>query len=153
VSRRERPRDRHRAAGARTAAHGTPFTVAVGGDQHTRAVLVDLLAGPVIWLTHFMFVYLIAEAGCTADGPGLDIFNPPATATITLVATGVALLACVANAWRAIGRSRRAARAHEDDPVSHRDDGSLSFAGFLLSVLFFLATLGVGSSAVVFTEC
>jgi hypothetical protein len=140
-------------SGSRTGARGTPFPVAVARDPHVRATLVGFLGGPVIWISHFMFVYVIAEAGCTGDGRGLDLFDPPVTAIVTLAVTVVACVACLANARGCFRRWRRTAREHAETPKSHRDDGSLSFVGFLLSGLFFLATLAVGTSAAVFTGC
>ena len=35
------------------------------------------VAGPVIWSVHFLLVYLVTEAGCSGDGPGLRLFDPP----------------------------------------------------------------------------
>ena len=145
--------DADRESGTRTAARGTPFPVAVARDPHARATLVGFVIGPVIWISHFMFVYVIAEAGCTGDGRGLDLVDPPVTAIVTLVATVVACVACLANARGCFRRWRRTAQEHAETPESHRDDGSLSFVGFLLSNLFFLATLAVGISAAVFTGC
>ncbi len=145
--------DPHREAGSRTAARGTAFPVAIARDPHVRATLLGFLAGPVIWISHFMFVYLVAEAGCTGDGHGLDVFDPPATAIVTLVATVVACVACLANARGTFRRWQRVAGEQERTSENDGHDGSLSFVGFVLSSLFFLATLAVGLSAAVFTGC
>jgi uncharacterized protein (DUF2267 family) len=42
------------------------------------------VAGPVIWSVHFMLVYLVVEAGCSGDGPGLRLFDPPVPTVVTL---------------------------------------------------------------------
>ena len=84
-----------------------------------RVVWVVFLGGPVIWFAHFMLVYLVAEAGCTGDGPGLDAVRPPVPDAVTLAATAVAARraawACAAVGLPAVaagggpGRRRRAA--------------------------------------------
>lgn len=142
--------------GATTAVGGTPFAVDVSGDRRARITWVVLLAGPVIWVTHFMVVYLTAEAGCTGDGPGLDLFDPPVPRAVTLAATALAAvgcLGCAGWAWRRWQASpvvphRAGAREIAD---THDGDGRgpLAFAGFLLSVLSFAAVLFVGVPALV----
>ena len=153
MRRRDRLGQPHRGAGARTGTRGTPFPVLVAQDPQARATFLGFLAGPVIWISHFMFVYVVAEAGCTGDGQGLDVFDPPTSAIVTLVATVVACGACLANGRGSFRRWRRTVREREEASESHGDDGSLSFIGFLLSGLFFLATLAGGISAAVFTGC
>lgn len=150
---RDSPGEAPRETGARTAARGTPYPVPAVRDTHARAVSFGFLAGPVIWIVHFMFVYIVAESGCTGDGHGLDLFDPPVTAIVTLVATVVACLACLANARVTFRMWRRATRGQEAKQESRGDDGSLSFVGLALSGLFFLATFAVGISAAVFTRC
>ena len=106
-----------------------------------RDTWIVFLAGPVTWFVHFMVVYLVAEAGCTGDGPGLALFDPPVPAVVTLAATAVAAAACLAFAWwghRCL--------------VDHPPGDSLAFAGFLLSLLSSVAVLFVGLPALVF-EC
>ena len=41
-----------------------------------RIIWLPFLGGPVTWITHFMLVYLVAEAGCSGDGPGLRAVRP-----------------------------------------------------------------------------
>ncbi|MEZ5263492.1 MAG: hypothetical protein R2755_17390 [Acidimicrobiales bacterium] len=48
----------------------------MSADRRTRHLWVVLLGGPLVWLAHFALTYLVAEAGCTGDGPGLDRFDP-----------------------------------------------------------------------------
>jgi hypothetical protein len=152
------------AHGARTSEGGTPFAVDVSPDRLARVTWVVFLGGPVVWFTHFMVVYLVAEAGCTGDGPGLEAFDPPVPSALTLIVTVVAALGCLAFAawgYRRWAASRRGPAA--DDPASvpgglsgpyeDRDrGGTLAFAGFLLSVFSFLAVLFVGLPAAVL-EC
>ena len=106
-----------------------------------RDTWILFLAGPVTWFVHFMVVYLVAEAGCTGDGPGLAVFDPPVPAAATLAATAVAAVACLGFAWRGYRCL-----------VDHPQPDSLAFAGFLLSLLGFVAVLFVGLPALVF-EC
>jgi len=146
--------------GRHTGARGTPIAVDVSRDRLARRTWVVFLAGPVTWFTYFMIVYLIAEAGCTGDGPGLNAFNPPVPAAATLVATAVAALTCLGAArwayvrWRTSQRGLAADEAADlAGPLPERDrGGSLAFAGFLLSLFSFLAVLFVGLPALVF-EC
>ncbi|WP_158554017.1 hypothetical protein [Micromonospora deserti] len=113
------------------------------------------LAGPLIWSVHFMVVYLAVEAGCTGDGPGLDVFDPPAPVVVTLAATAVAALGCLATAlwayrrWRADQRDRPEGRGLETPYWG----GSLAFAGFLLSLLGFVSVLLVGVPALFLPAC
>lgn len=144
--------------GGWTGASGTPVAVDLSGDRLARTTWAVFLAGPVIWFTHFMVVYLVAEAGCTGDGPGLDAFDPPVPAAATLIATGVAALACLSAARWAYRRghgAQPAVPADEADgrsgPFAERDHRDpRAFAGFLLSSFSFLAVLFVGLPALVF---
>lgn len=146
--------------GGRTAVGGTPMAVDVSRDRLTRIGWVVFLGGPVIWFLHFMVVYLVAEAGCTGGGPGLRAFNPPVPAAVTLVATAVAAVGCLA--FAAWARRRWIAARHgtaADDPgvlsgdhEEYERGGSLAFAGLLLALFSFVSVLFVGLPALVF-EC
>ncbi len=141
--------------GAATAGKGTPFAVDVSGDPRAHTTIALFVAGPVIWTAHFMLVYLVVEAGCTGDGPGLNLFDPPVPTVVTLAATAVAALACLASAgwgyrrWRADKRERPEGRGLEPPDRG----GSLAFAGFLLSLLGFVAVLFVGLPALFLPAC
>jgi hypothetical protein len=142
--------------GGRTAGEGTPFAVDVSRDRRARAAWVAFLAGPVIWFIHFMVVYLAVEAGCTGEGPGLRVFNPPVSDIVTLAATAVAAPACVVFAgWAFLRwRARRHGQAPDDGELEvHDRGGSLAFAGLLLSSLSFVAILFVGLPALVLPAC
>lgn len=122
--------------------------------------MLVFLAGPIIWSVHFMVVYLVAEAGCTGDGPGLALFDPPVPTVVTLAATAVATVASLATAawgyrrWRARrqepagGAGDRAGGREDHDP-----GGSLAFAGFLMSLLSVVSVLFVGLPALVLPAC
>lgn len=141
--------------GASTAEKGTPVAVDLSGDPHARTRIALLLAGPVIWSVHFMVVYLAVEAGCSGDGPGLRIFDPPVPTAVTLAATAAGALACAACAvwgyrrWRADRQD--AAEASGLEPPDR--GGALAFAGFLLSLLALVQVLFVGLPALVLPAC
>lgn len=144
-------------------AHGTPVPVDVSTDRRVRMTWAIFLAGPIIWLTHFMAVYLVAEAGCTGDGPGLWLFDPPVPVVTTLVATVIAVALCVAATVWAFRHWRDAARELEEAPDDaeaisgeYDDDrrrGSLALAGFLLGAFSVVAVLFTGTPALVLGPC
>ena len=147
-------------AGATTSVSGTPMAVDLSGDRRSRAVWVAFLAGPVIWFTHFMVVYLVVEAGCTGDGPGLWLFDPPVPTVFTLAATALAAVASAAAAWWAHRRWRASPEqpGPDDDrliagPEQHDHGGTLAFAGFLMSSLAFMTVLLVGVPAAILPAC
>jgi hypothetical protein len=150
VSRRDAPhQEPSRGKGAATAGKGTPVAVDVSGDPRARTTLALFVAGPVIWTGHFLLVYLVAEAGCTGDGPGLNLFDPPVPVLVTLVATAVAALACLATAGLAYRRWQADRRERPARPGLEPPDrgGALAFAGFVLSLLGFVVVLFVGVPA------
>ena len=100
---------------------------------------VLLLAGPVIWISHFWVVYLWAEAAC--DRPW-----DSAVVLVTVAATVVAIGAIVGFGIRA-SRSYTAA----DDDGDHRR--LLYLYGVLLAGLPVVATLFVGLPALFLDPC
>ena len=145
-----------RGAGARTGQDGTPFAVDVSGDRPALVTAAVFLAGPVIWSVHFMLVYLVAEAGCTGDGPGLSAFDPPVPAIVTLVVTAVAAFAAAGCAWWAFRRwrsGRDRPPGQPPEPSVDRGRGPLAFAGFLMSCLSVVTVLLVGLPALVLPSC
>ena len=143
--------------GSRTAPEGTPFAVDVSRDRRARFALAMFVAGPVIWSVHFMVVYLVTEAGCGGEGPGLTLFDPPVPKIVTLAVTAAAAVGALACAgwswrrWRASGAEVAAdlAGGHQD-----RDHGgTLAFVGFLLSLLSVVTILFVGLPALVLPSC
>lgn len=155
-----------RGDGARTAVGGTAFAVDVSRDRRAWSTIALFLAGPVIWSAHFMFVYLIVEAGCAGEGPGLELLGPPVPTVVTLAATAVAAMACLAcsgwayRRWRArqgeraaVGKDLRAQPAAGDRLDEYDRGGSLAFAAFLLSLLGCVTVLFVGLPALVLPAC
>lgn len=145
------PRDE----GARTGVGGTPVAVDVSSDRRARVTVLVFLAGPLIWSVHFMLVYVVTEAGCTGDGPGLVLFDPPVPTVVTLVATAVAAIACLATAAWGYRRWRAGRGARSDGTGLEPPDlgGSLAFAGFLMSLLGLVSVLFVGLPALVLPAC
>jgi hypothetical protein len=141
--------------GATTASQGTPTAVDVSTSRETMSTIAVFLAGPVIWSVHFMVVYLAVEAGCTGDGPGLNLLDPPVPTVLTLATTVVAALVCLGTA--AWGYRRWRARTGDGASEAHAESadrgGSLAFAGFLLSLLGVVSILLVGLPALVLPGC
>jgi len=96
------------------------------------------LAGPIIWYLYFWVVYLAAEAGCTADAGEVVTW-------VTIGLTGGTMVAVAYYAWRAA----RARTEGDDDDGS----GSLIRAGFLMGLVFVVASLFVGVPALVLQPC
>lgn len=142
--------------GARTGGEGTPVPVDLARDREVRVVWVVFLAGPVIWFAHFMLVYLVAEAGCTGGGTGLTPFDPPVPAVVTMVATVLAVGACLATTvWGLRWWRRDRDRQGTEDVAAHEWSGlaTIAFVGALLSALSVVAVLFVGVAGVVFRGC
>jgi len=157
------PSDRHdvppEGQGASTAAKGTPAPVDVEVDPRARSAFAVLLAGPVILIVHFLVVYLVAEAGCTGDGQGLDVFDPPVPTIATVVVTAVAAVASCASAlwgyrrWRS-GGPAEGARPPGHPPADHlADRAPVGFVGFVLSMLSLVTVLVVGVPALLLEAC
>ena len=156
------PRNRNSGeAGARTAGEGTPVAVDVSHDRRARVALAAFLGGPVTAMTHFALVYLVAEAGCTGDGPGLEVFDPPVPDTVTLTSTVLAGAICLGFvAWNLSRWRGQETQDDADSPDGDSSDleapdrgGSLALTGLLLAVLSFLAVLLVGLPALFLDAC
>jgi hypothetical protein len=145
--------------GSRTAGEGTPFAVDVSRDRQARFSLFMFVAGPLIWSVHFLVVYLVTEAGCSGDGPGLSLFDPPVPEAVTLAATAAAAVAALACArwwsrrWRADDHEPAADEAGDLAGGLTDRGGTLAFAGFLLSLLSVVTILFVGLPALVLPSC
>lgn len=103
------------------------------------------LAGPVIWYLHFWFVYLVAEAGCVLDNDAASSPVPWLTAVV-LVATAAAATLIGLLSLRAWLRWRS---SEGDDSFRSQ----FTFIGFLLGLLFAVATLFVGVPAAFLPPC
>ena len=147
--------------GSATAAEGTPVPVDMSMGRRERAAIILFLAGPVVWGVHFMVVYMVAEAGCTGEGTGLRLFDPPVPTIVTLAATAVAALACLGIAgssyrwWRAASSPPgRDDAGEEPGEGSYHDPGrTLAFGGFVLALLSAVTVLFVGLPAAVLPAC
>lgn len=138
--------------GAATAPDGTSVAVDLTTAPRSGATMALFLAGPVILMSHFLLVYLVVEAGCTGEGPGLRVFQPPVAGVVTLGATAVAAVACLASAVAAYRRWRtdRGPEGQDPDAPHH---GALLFAGFVLALLGVVTILFVGLPALVLPAC
>lgn len=129
--------------------------VPLPADQgHGAGVWMLFLAGPTIWFTHFMLVYVLTEVLCKPfDGaPGAS--EVPLVSVLTIVATIVFALAAATGAVLAHRRWRRwrlAARGNDERASTQGE--SLVFAGFLLGMLFSIAVVFTGAPAVVLQPC
>ncbi len=113
------------------------------------------LAGPLIWMSHFMAVYVLGEAVCAADVEaqflGLHVFS-----SLTLIATmaaGAATIVttvCAYRRWRSSGVGWNGSQGGGDG-VSHdaEQEGHLALAGWLLGTLFVISLVFVGLPAAV----
>lgn len=120
-----------------------------------------LLLGPATWATHFMVVYLLVEAWCSAASPGTEAWlGTLAPVSATIVATVVATVFILGGAAFTAVRYRQALgevrREHEDatdiDEQPIRDRQNL-FVGLLLDGLSVVAVLVVGLPALWVPTC
>jgi hypothetical protein len=146
-------------SGRTTSPHGTPHPVDLTRDRRDRVIWLVFVGGPIVWFTHFMVVYLVAEAGCTGDGPGLDVFDHPVPTAVSLGATAVAGGVCAALAvwgfrrWRAAAATAGVGSLLDGDVDDADGRGTLAFIGFLLSCLSLVAVLFVGLPAPFLPSC
>jgi hypothetical protein len=147
--------ERSTGTGGSTAGRGTPVPVDIAGIAGTRSTIALLLAGPVIWSGHFMLVYLVAEAGCTGDGPGLRALDPPVPVALTVWTTVIAAIALLGVAVIALRRWRLHRHDEGDgdglEPVDR--DGALAFVAMVLALLGVVEVVFVGVPALVLGPC
>lgn len=122
-------------------------------ERSSSAVWVLFVAGPVIWFSHFMAVYLLADAICAAGGSDARVIGLQPVSMATLAVTAIAVAAALFVALRAY-RHWQARR----DPASDwldGDDGNagLALAGALLALVFVAAILFVGVPAAFLDPC
>lgn len=141
--------------GSRTAGKGTATPVRLSADSRSLVNLALFVAGPLIWTSHFLIVYLVAEAGCSGDGGGLNLFDPPVPTTVTLAATAVGAIASLVTARWSYRRWRGTRKETSENGTDlHLTDGAaLAFGGYLLSLLAFIVVLFVGLPALVVPAC
>jgi hypothetical protein len=104
---------------------------------------IHLLAGPVIWITHFMVVYLLVEMACGFD---LLVSEPLGIPTVSVIVTAVTLVAMVGAGWFVV----RSATMRVSGGVVEEFVG---FGGILLGALFTVAIAFVGLPALVISPC
>ena len=113
------------------------------GIQDSRPVWAVLLAGPVIGAGHFMAVYLLAEAVCSAtDAPSPEVYGI-GLSTASLVLTAAAAVVFVGAGLWSFARWRSHDGGH----------GRLLVAGVVLDVLFLVTVLFVGLPAAYLAPC
>lgn len=105
-------------------------------------VWAALLAGPVLWITHFAVVYLASEVTCR-ERWAREVAGVEAATLITLVATAVALVAIAIAALFTVRLWRR----------SDRGSRQLMVVGLALDALFAASVLAVGIPALVLDPC
>ncbi len=149
---------------------GAPTVGRTGGDEpdasadprsqrRFRTMAVLLLAGPVIWSTHFMVVYLQAEAVCDSRAADDEVLGVAVASAVTIVATVVALVASLAFTRGAWQRWRRGGGGWNEVPPARRTgpaaepETPLALVGVMLGVVFSLAIAFTGLPAVVLTAC
>lgn len=102
---------------------------------------VVVLGGPVVWIVHFMAVYLAAEAVCTPDRVGGDQpWSDGTLQTFIVAATAAACALCVADgsySWR---------RARAEGP-------RLWWVGLVLAVGSAASVVAVGLPALLVGPC
>jgi hypothetical protein len=104
--------------------------------------IVLFLAAPALWYLFFWVVYLMAEAACAST---LAFTETAGIATVSLLTIVLTVLSALPVAWLMV-RALRAAR-------SESPQQPLVFAGALLGITFFVATVFVGAPALFFAPC
>lgn len=110
--------------------------------------LVSPVASPIIWMTYFFVVYLIAEARCSISLFEFEILGAPAASVLTIVFTVLAVMMILgfgAGSWR---RWRR--RGATDVAEQGR---MLGLLGVVSAVIFVIATLSVGVPVLFLPAC
>jgi hypothetical protein len=107
-----------------------------------------LLAGPVVGMTYFWVVYLLAEASCSGD---LELLGTATLRTTVLAVTAGAIAVYLGYAWRArrLWVDRGTAADEADDERQNRRfllvTGSMLLGMFGLFALFVAAPVVSGS--------
>lgn len=112
--------------------------------RSTIRLWVQLLIGPVLWISHFMAVYLFAEAACVARES--DELPVPGSGAIGPVVVVVTVIAAMITAAAAAWTLRAAKRSHGDAAV-------MAWAGTLLAAMSVVAILAVGLPAAALDPC
>lgn len=109
--------------------------------RSVAAALALMLAGPVIWMTHFWVVYLTAEASCAARrSSGISFTGERGLTTIIVVATLAGVAGC---GVAAVANHRR----------SQAGASELSRLGVWLSVGAAVSIVAIGLPIAVLAPC
>ena len=111
--------------------------------------LLQPLAGPVIWLVYFFVVYLATETACFSDWAGLEVWGLAAIDLVVLVVTVLAMVAIgifARRSWLRWKHPTGTGRVEGQDRV-------LGLGGFLMGLLFAVATFAVGLPALLVPTC
>lgn len=136
--------------------HDEDYVPLPAEDAGTRTLWVLFLAGPTIWLSHFLLVYALAEVLCKPLRTDARIAGLPLVSFLTVVATLAAAAAVVAFSARSFRRWQDTRDTNESSAVEEHGSGhgsALAFGGFLLGALFFVAVLFTGAPALWLQPC
>jgi hypothetical protein len=97
-----------------------------------------LLAGPVVGMTYFWLVYLVAEAACAED---LELVGTTALGVLIAAATAAASALLLVYAWRA-----RQLVAGDDESQRFMATTSLMVIGLFVLFVLFLAAPAIGAA-------
>ena len=111
--------------------------------------LLEPIAPPIIWISYFMVVYLVAEAGCAMEMPGGGVLGLQGVNVITIVAT----LASIVVIGFFTLRSWRRLTLADSEAASASQDRSLGLMGVLSGAFFIVASIYVGVPALVMAPC
>jgi len=110
-----------------------------------------VLVGPLIWFTHFVFVWAVAEMGCIANYANMPMLTPSTIRIVVVVATVVALAAVALGlfvGWRWRGAVRQGGVTYAESRAKF-----LIQVGLSLSVLFFVSIVVTALPAFVIGVC
>jgi hypothetical protein len=107
------------------------------GEASRLAVTYSVLAGPLVWFAHFVFVYAVAEFGCAANFTNMDVISPSAIRTIIVLAT---VAACIAvGVAGVLGYRQRSALSRDGVTPAETRMLFINSIGLGFSVLFFVS--------------
>lgn len=112
-----------------------------GGDMPLLTAAVPA----IVWIVHFMVVYLYGEAACALGWSEPSLWGRHGVAWVTLAATAVAV--------GAIGYSTRRSWVRYRTARDGETSRSMGLVGLVNGPLFIVATLAVGLSALWVSAC
>lgn len=121
------------------------------GNGRSRALWIGLLAGPVIWSIYFVIIYLLAEIACGLNLLQFTVWGVSIILLLVQVITVLALLPILYIGFQAYRRWQRL--RHDEIEIGEQPAEFMALGGVLLGLLFALATLVTGVSALVVQPC